>query len=150
MRKKTVRGGGGDPSSIQQVFVECFKFLKALAVKNIEVQQRSVSSIRLCQLNFKHSFPPCRLYDRMNDLLETEVAVPFMAEVLTEAFTGGPVICLKVREEEVERVFHLISMGGAERVEGRAELILTLQAMAKVSVTSLTKVRICQCYYVLM
>ena len=65
----------------------------------------------------------------MNDLLEIDVAVPYMAEVLTEVFTGGPEISLKVREDQVERLFHLVATGGEE---GRAELIITLQAMAKV------------------
>ena len=64
----------------------------------------------------------------MNDLLEIEVAVPYMAEVLTEVFTGGPQINLKVREDQVERLFHLVAGGE----EGQAELIITLQAMAKV------------------
>lgn len=66
----------------------------------------------------------------MNDLLEIEVAVPYMAEVLTEVFTGGPEINLKVREDQVERLFQLIATGSED---GRAELIITLQAMAKVS-----------------
>ena len=59
------------------------------------------------------------------------MAVPCMAEVLTEVFTGGPEISLKVREEQVERLFHLVATGGNE---GWAELINTLQAMAKVCV----------------
>ena len=67
----------------------------------------------------------------MNDLLEIEVAVPYMAEVLTEVFLGGPEISLKVREDQVERLFHLGTTGSKE---GWAELIITLQAMAKVCV----------------
>ncbi len=67
----------------------------------------------------------------MTDILEIEVAVPYMAEVLTEVFSGGPEICLKVREEQVERVFQLVATGGEE---GRAELIGILQAMSKVYV----------------
>ena len=66
----------------------------------------------------------------MSDLLEIGVAVPFMAEVLTEVFSGGPEICLKVKEDEVERIFQLVVTGGEE---GRPELIATLQSMAKVS-----------------
>ncbi len=65
----------------------------------------------------------------MSDLLEIEVAVPYMAEVLQEVFTGGPEICLKVTEDQVERVFQLVVTGGEE---GRAELIGIIQAMAKV------------------
>ncbi len=69
----------------------------------------------------------------MDDLLEIEVAVPYMAEVLTEVFNGGLEICLKVREEQVERVFQLVVTGGKE---GRAELIGILQAMARVCITT--------------
>ena len=65
----------------------------------------------------------------MNDLLEISVAVEYMAEMLTEVFTGGPEICLKVKEEQVQRIFSIIAS-----VEdfGSYELINTLQAMAKV------------------
>ena len=73
--------------------------------------------------------PPPRLYDRMSDLLEANVALASMGELLTEVFTGGPEICLKVREEQVERIFNIIKTEN----EGRAELLFTLQAMAKVS-----------------
>ena len=51
-----------------------------------------------------------------------------MAEVLTEIFTGSVEIALKVKEEQVERIFQLISSGKAQ-----VELITTLQAMAKVN-----------------
>lgn len=66
----------------------------------------------------------------MEDLLEINIAAPSIGELLTEVFTGGTEICLKVTEEQVERLFNLISTGGEG---GRAELILALQAMAKVS-----------------
>ena len=67
----------------------------------------------------------------MNDLLEIDLAIPYIAEVLTEVFTGGPELCLKVREEQVEKLFQMVTSLGED--EGRAELILTLQAIAKVS-----------------
>ena len=45
-RRKTVRAGFGDrPASMQSVFAACFKFLKALARKNLEVQQRYVCAL---------------------------------------------------------------------------------------------------------
>ena len=65
----------------------------------------------------------------MDDLLEVDIAVPSIGELLTEAFTGGTEMCLKVSETQVERLFNLIAHHGEE---GRPELILTLQAMAKV------------------
>lgn len=55
--------------------------------------------------------------------------MPYVAMVLTEVFTGGPEICLRVKEEQVERVFHLISEGGG----GSSDLLHTLQSMVKVS-----------------
>lgn len=72
-----------------------------------------------------------RLYDRIDDLLEIDLAVPYMAEVVTEVFTGGPELCLKMHEEQVEKLFQILTSVGED--EGRAELILTLQAIAKVS-----------------
>lgn len=74
-------------------------------------------------------FQLCRLYDRMSDLLEIDLAVPFMAEVLMEVFSGGPEICLHVREDQVERIFQLVASG---EEAGQAELLMTLQAIAKV------------------
>ena len=53
-----------------------------------------------------------------------------MAEVLTEVFTGGPEIALRVKEEQVERIFQLVSARGS----GQVELMETLQSMAKVRV----------------
>ena len=82
----------------------------------------------------------------MFDLLEIEVAVPYMAEVLAEVFTGGPEICLDVKEEQVERLFQMVSASGEEGVEGQAELITTLQAMAKVSVCVCVCVCVCVDY----
>ena len=66
----------------------------------------------------------------MDDLLDVDLAVPYIADVLTEVFTGGPELCLKVREEQVEKLFQMVASVGEE--EGRAELIMTLQAIAKV------------------
>jgi hypothetical protein len=97
------------PTAVNEtVYVKCFLFLRAFARRNPEVQRR--------------------LYNSMNDLLDIEVAVPYVAMVLTEVFTGGPEICLRVKEEQVERVFHLISEGGG----GSPDLLHTLQSMVKV------------------
>ena len=65
----------------------------------------------------------------MEDLLDVDIAVPALGELLSEVFIGGIEICLKVSEAQVERLFSLIAQKGEE---GRAELILALQAMAKV------------------
>ena len=59
-----------------------------------------------------------------------QVAVPYVAMVLTEVFTGGPEISLRVKEEQIERIFHLIADGR----EGSPDLLHTLQSMVKVSV----------------
>ena len=63
-----------------------------------------------------------------------QVAVAHMAEVLTEVFTGGPEIALRVKEEQVERIFQLVSARGS----GQVELMETLQSMAKVRVPPLS------------
>ena len=51
-----------------------------------------------------------------------------MAMVLTEVFTGGPEIALRVKEEQVERIFHLVIEGGP----AVPDLLHTLQSMVKV------------------
>ena len=56
------------------------------------------------------------------------MAMPHMAELLTEVFTGGPEIALQVKEIQVEKIFQLISSGH----EAQVQLIETLQAIAKV------------------
>lgn len=68
----------------------------------------------------------------MDDLLKVDVGVASMADVLAEVFTGGAELCLKVREDQVARVFAIIAKD--DLVEGRPELLLALQAMAKVSI----------------
>ena len=66
----------------------------------------------------------------MEDLLEVDIGVAAMAEVIAEIFTGGHELCLKVREDQVARVFSLIAQG--ELPEGKPELLHALQAMTKV------------------
>ena len=68
----------------------------------------------------------------MFELLEIGIAMPYIAEVLTEVFTGGPEICLDVKEEQVERIFSSVTAGVTEGQAGELQLIVTLQAMAKV------------------
>ena len=72
----------------------------------------------------------CRLYDFMGDLLDVEIGIANMANVLAEVFTGGPELCLKVREDQVASVFSLIAQ---DLPEGRPELLHALQAMSKVT-----------------
>ena len=66
----------------------------------------------------------------MEELLEVEVGVASMADMLAEVFTGGTELCLKVREDQVARVFSIIVR--KELLEGRPELLQILQAMAMV------------------
>lgn len=69
-----------------------------------------------------------RLYDFMGDLLDVKVGIASMAAVLAEIFTGGSEVCLKLREDQVARVFSLV----VEENEGRLALLSALQTMAKV------------------
>ena len=80
-----------------------------------------------------------RLYNCMDDLLEINLAVPYIAEVLTEVFTGGPELCMKVREEQVEKLFQMVVCAREE--EERVKLIMTLQAIAKVRSCELDRTR---------
>ena len=72
-----------------------------------------------------------RLYDHMDDLLEIGVAISYIAEELTEVFSGTLELCLKVREDQVEKLFQMVASLGA--TNGGTELIMTLQAIAKVT-----------------
>ena len=65
----------------------------------------------------------------MEVLLDVDIAVSALGELLSEVFTEGTEICLKVTEAQVERLFSLIVQKGEN---GRKEFILALQAMAKV------------------
>ena len=85
-----------------------------------------------------------RLYDRMDDLLKIDVAIPYIADLLTEVFTGGPELCLKVREEQVEKLFQMVASLGEKK--GRTELIVTLQAISKVIIV-LEEVRVLYPFY---
>ena len=71
----------------------------------------------------------------MDDLLTIDVAIPYIADVLTEVFTGGPELCLKVREEQVGKLFQMVASLGKKK--GRTELIMTLQAISKVKINVL-------------
>lgn len=67
-----------------------------------------------------------------------------MAMVLTEVFMGGPEISLRVKEEQVERIFHLVTSGAT----AVPELMDTLQSMVKVCVYSVC-VCGCVCWWLL-
>lgn len=71
----------------------------------------------------------------MDELLQIEVAVSHMAELLTEVFTGGPELCLKVKEEQIEQVFEKITKTTRTNPECVPELTTILQAIAKVIYT---------------
>ncbi|XP_065909470.1 inositol 1,4,5-trisphosphate-gated calcium channel ITPR1-like [Dysidea avara] len=93
----------------EKVLSKCLQFLKLLSRNNSVIQEH--------------------LFDHMDDLLQLDVAIPDMAGLLTEVFTGGKEICLKLKEQQVQQVFNLIVHGGTV---GRAELLTMLQATVKV------------------
>ena len=66
----------------------------------------------------------------MDDLLEVDIGVASMAEVVAEIFTGRPELCLKVREDQIAKVFTWIAQ--KELPQGCPELLYALQTMAKV------------------
>ena len=70
-----------------------------------------------------------RLFDFMDDLLAVDIGIASMAEVIAEIFTGGPELCLKLKEGHVARIFTLVAQ---PELPGRCELLYALQAMAKV------------------
>ena len=66
----------------------------------------------------------------MNDLLEVDIGIASMADIIAEIFTGAPELCLKVREDQIAKIFTLIAQ--KELPQGRPELLYALQVMVKV------------------
>ena len=66
----------------------------------------------------------------MDDLLDINIGITGMAEVLAEIFIGRPELCLKVREDQIAKVFTLIVK--KDQQDSRPALLFALQSMAKV------------------
>ena len=66
----------------------------------------------------------------MEDLLNVELGIASMADALAEVFTGGPELCLKVKEDQVAKIFSIIAQ--KDLPEGQPELLHVLHAMVKV------------------
>lgn len=66
----------------------------------------------------------------MDDLLDIDIGIASMAEVVAEIFIGRPELCLRVREDQIIKIFSRITQN--ELLEGRPELLYVLQTMAKV------------------
>ncbi len=58
-------------------------------------------------------------------------ALPFMAEMLTEVFSGTPELCLRVNEEHIKNIFKLIIRSKEDPI-GQLALLSTLSTIAKV------------------
>jgi inositol 1,4,5-triphosphate receptor type 1 len=93
--------------ALRDVCMECFRFLRMLARNNSKVQKR--------------------LYEQMDILLEIKVAVPNMVMAMVEAFTNHADNCLRVKEQQVEKIFQLVTASD----EARPELIDLLQVIIK-------------------
>ncbi|XP_019851941.1 PREDICTED: inositol 1,4,5-trisphosphate receptor type 3-like [Amphimedon queenslandica] len=92
---------------------ECLCLLRHLATDNISVQKR--------------------LFNRIDDLLDITVPVPVLsdlADLITEVFTGGPELILKVTEDHIEKIFGI--MKDSENCNVQAQFMVTLEAMAKI------------------
>ncbi len=57
--------------------------------------------------------------------------LPFMAEMLTEVFSGTPELCLRVNEEHIKNIFKLIIRSKEDPI-GQLALLSTLSTIAKV------------------
>ena len=89
----------------------------------------------------------------MDDLLQLDVAIPEMADVLTEVcilnritivihiicntyvnkvFTDEIELCLMIEEQQIEQIFATITTNRITARSGHAELLNTLQAVVKV------------------
>ena len=66
----------------------------------------------------------------MDELLDVNIGVGSMAALVAEIFIGRPELCLKVREDQIAKIFTRISQ--KEQQDGRPQLLYILQVMAKV------------------
>ena len=66
----------------------------------------------------------------MDNLLDVDIGIASMAAVVAEIFIGRPELCIKVREDQIAKIFSRITQN--ELHEGRPELLYVLQIMAKV------------------
>ena len=66
----------------------------------------------------------------MDELLDVNIGVGSMAALVAEIFIGRPELCLKVREDQIAKIFTRISQ--KEQQDGRPQLLYVLQVMAKV------------------
>ncbi|XP_065894275.1 inositol 1,4,5-trisphosphate-gated calcium channel ITPR1-like isoform X2 [Dysidea avara] len=107
-RKKRAKNAETTKSHEQKIVSTCLVFLKALARNHKVVQEQ--------------------LFDCMDDLLEIDIAALNVAELLTEVFTGGTEICLRVRETQINHIFDLIVKSESS---GRPEWLEMLRAIVK-------------------
>ncbi|KAH3809582.1 hypothetical protein DPMN_137955 [Dreissena polymorpha] len=74
---------------LRQVFEKTFTLMRRLAKGNEVVQER--------------------LFDRLDLLLATEGAAPELAEALTEVFTNNTHTCMKIGQQQVQKIMALVA-----------------------------------------
>ena len=124
-----------------QKLTECFHFLRALACKNLKVQQRYVLGHSLFTPSTPNYIKYFRLLEYISLFLKaaTFIGAP-VGTLLQEIFSGGPSISLKVKEEVVVRMMHLVfvkeesNLSSASLLdhEGRAAMVMALQELVQV------------------
>ncbi|XP_019861438.1 PREDICTED: uncharacterized protein LOC100634093 isoform X2 [Amphimedon queenslandica] len=105
---------GGTLISVgEEVFHSCFTLLQHLCIDNLSVKKR--------------------IFNRLDDLLEMKIPVTTLsslADLITEVFTGGPELILKVTEYHVDRIFDIIIT--CDEPTAQAQFMVTLEAIVKI------------------
>ncbi|XP_019849736.1 PREDICTED: inositol 1,4,5-trisphosphate receptor type 1-like isoform X1 [Amphimedon queenslandica] len=107
------KGSEGSEATVQQeVFQKCFHLLRRMTAEYKNVQER--------------------LFNRIEDLLSVKIpeALADLADLLTEMFTGGAELALRVMESHVDRIFEIIV--DCQNGTVQAHFMITLEAMAKI------------------
>jgi inositol 1,4,5-triphosphate receptor type 1 len=95
------------------VFRACFCFLRHIATDNPTVQKR--------------------LFNRFDDLFEIKfptLSLAALADLMTEVFTGGPELILRVTESHIETIFEMIVHSNDTSIQ--AHFMMALEAIAKI------------------
>ncbi|XP_019849951.1 PREDICTED: inositol 1,4,5-trisphosphate receptor-like [Amphimedon queenslandica] len=95
------------------VFNNCFLLLQYLSIDNMKVKKR--------------------IFSRLDDLLQMKLpntTLPFLADLITEVFTGGPELIMKVKDDQIEKIFEIII--SCNYPMAQAQFLVTLEAIVKI------------------
>uniref|UniRef100_A0A1X7VAJ0 Uncharacterized protein n=1 Tax=Amphimedon queenslandica TaxID=400682 RepID=A0A1X7VAJ0_AMPQE len=113
MLLKPAAQGESSGSVGEDLFNNCFLLLQYLSVDNMNVKKR--------------------IFNRLDDLLQMKLpnaTLSFLADLITEVFTGGPELIMKVQEDQIEKIFEIII--SCNYPIAQAQFVVALEAIVKI------------------